>query len=147
MRRSTRIPCLFLLVLLAALPAAAVPPDSAPAAAAPALALDAGACPDVPATVVDFDPAAAPAIGEGEAQPMIGCTASYNCVHGTIVSCSGPVNGTCSASGGGCGSVTCGGQTTWCPGRCAGDHHCLNFCGWENLNSYCDWAGCCECVP
>jgi hypothetical protein len=144
MCRSTLIRCLGLIALLLAAPAVADDPAaSAPAlAAAPALALDGGACPDVPANVTDSG--AAPAIGEGDVQPMIGCTASYNCVHGTIVSCSSPVNNTCSASGGNCGSVTCGGQTTWCPGACAGDHHCARFCDWAP-NSYCDWAGCCVC--
>lgn len=138
MRRSTLVHCLALIALLVALPAAADSP------AAPALTLDAGACPDVPATVVDSGFAAAPAIGEGDSQTVIGCTATYNCVHGTIVSCSSPVNGTCSASGGGCGSVTCGGQTTWCPGRCVGSHHCAIYCDFAP-DAFCDWAGCCDC--
>ncbi len=73
---------------------------------------------------------------------MIGCTASYNCVHGTIVSCSAPVNGTCSSSGARCGSVTCDGQTTWCPGSCRTDIHCFFFC---SSGGYCDEFGCCEC--
>lgn len=142
MCRSIEIRCLALIAFVLALPASAG--AAAPAAPAEPLLLDAGACANVPAEVVDFDPAAAPAIGEGEVQPMIGCTATYNCVHGTIVSCSSPVNGTCFASGGNCGWVSCNGQATVCPGLCSGDHHCARFCDWAP-NSYCDWAGCCVC--
>lgn len=81
-------------------------------------------------------------IHEAATADMIGCTASYNCVHGTIISCSAPVNGTCSSSGAGCGSVTCDGQTTWCPGRCRTDIHCYSFC---SSGGYCDEFGCCDC--
>jgi hypothetical protein len=147
MCRSPLVRCLALVALLAALPAAAdsaAPAVPAVAAAAAPLALDGSACAAAPGKVVDFDPTAAPAIGEGEAQPMIGCTASYNCVHGTIVTCSGPVNGTCSATGAHCGGVTCGGVTTWCPGACYADHHCLRFCGFDP-DMFCDDFDCCEC--
>jgi len=71
-----------------------------------------------------------------------GCTASYNCVHGTIVSCSSPLVGTCISSGAGCGQVTCNGVTTFCPGRCRNDINCLSFCGGEGI---CDEFGCCDC--
>ncbi len=120
----------------------AAPP--APAAAALPAALDGGACAVVPGKVVDYDSGAAPAFGTPEPQPMIGCTAEYNCVHGTTVSCSSPVNGTCQASGAGCGAVFCNGQATWCPGRCIGDHHCAGFCDWDP-EAFCDEFGCCDC--
>lgn len=80
--------------------------------------------------------------------PMIGCTATYNCVHGPILTCNGSVNNSCSSSGGGCGSVTCDGQTTFCPGRCR-QHlpiECWSFCpsiGKEPVG--CDEFGCCIC--
>jgi hypothetical protein len=78
--------------------------------------------------------------------PMqLGCSASYNCVHGTTVSCSSPLVGTCTSSGARCGVVTCQGQSTFCPGYCAGDHHCASFCGWDDPASYCDDYGCCVC--
>ena len=74
-----------------------------------------------------------------------GCKASWLCVHGGSVDCSSPNVGTCSASGGGCGQVTCNGVTTRCPGYCVGDQHCYNFCGGASSpNSYCD-GGCCRC--
>lgn len=108
----------------------------------------------------DLPPAAEPAQGQcGEAaaaelpwqqpnvvQVQLGCSASYNCVHGTIVGCNSPLVGTCISSGAGCGMVSCNGVATWCPGRCAGDHHCANFCGWDKPDSYCDDFGCCVCV-
>ena len=74
----------------------------------------------------------------------LGCEASYNCVHGTTVSCSSPLVGTCTSSGQGCGVVVCNGQTTWCPGRCTGDHHCAVWCGFTP-NASCDEFGCCVC--
>jgi len=58
-----------------------------------------------------------------QAFEAIGCTASYNCVHGTILSCTGSVNGACIASGAHCGAVTCDGNTTRCPGFCVYSHH------------------------
>lgn len=101
------------------------------------LEVDAPASPDEPAR-----PAEGP-----ERFDAIGCTAEYNCVHGTIVSCSASVPGTCISSGGGCGQVTCNGVTTRCPGYCLGDHHCLTFCMAQgSFDGYCDWGGCCVCL-
>ena len=80
---------------------------------------------------------------------LAGCTAEAICVHNppNTISCSSPVNGTCVASGAGCGTVECNGQITRCPGYCLADHHCATFCNlFENPNSYCN-TGCCECVP
>jgi hypothetical protein len=77
----------------------------------------------------------------------IGCTATYNCVHGTIVSCSSPLVGTCTSSGARCGEVTCNGVTTRCPGYCYGDHHCYSFCMSQgSSDGYCDSFGCCVCL-
>lgn len=99
--------------------------------------------------VVDFAPVADTA---GKLDPLhgaeqrLGCTASYNCVHGTIVSCSSPLIGTCESSGQHCGRVTCNGVTTWCPGACYFAHHCIRFCDpFEYPNSYCDNTDCCVC--
>lgn len=79
---------------------------------------------------------------------LSGCSASYICVHGGTVSCTGQVNGTCFASGGGCGWVSCDGEATVCPGRCRPwlPIECWSFCpsiGKDPVG--CDEFGCCIC--
>lgn len=146
MCRSPLIPCLALIALLAALPAAASPADPAPAAAnaaAAALGLDPGACSELEAFVVEYDSAAAPALGKGDSIPASGCYAQAPCIHGGFVSCSSPIGGTCSSSFQGCGRVTCNGVTTRCAGTCVGDHHCAGFCDLAP-DAFCD-LGCCDC--
>jgi hypothetical protein len=82
-----------------------------------------------------------------QAVEELGCTASYSCVHGTIVSCSSPLVGTCTSSGAQCGQVTCNGVTTRCPGYCYGDHQCFRFClDQGSIDGYCDTFGCCVCL-
>ena len=119
-------------------------------ASVPAVLLAAEAAPEPAPPTASAPPAAECAAAVGDLplfQPApiaMTCTAEYNCVHGTIVSCTGPVNGTCQSSGQGCGRVTCNGQTTRCPGTCVGDHHCATFCGFSPTAS-CDEFGCCVC--
>ena len=89
------------------------------------------------------------AVGEmPEPTNMSGCSAWYPCIHGGSVSCTGATNTSCSSSGGGCGSVTCDGETTFCPGRCRTwlPIECESFCpsiGKEPVG--CDEFGCCIC--
>lgn len=84
---------------------------------------------------------------EPEQLNMTGCEASINCVHGGTVSCESPVNNSCESSGQRCGRVTCGGETTWCPGVCLHAFNCATFC-FQNYGSSdgdCDSFGCCVC--
>ena len=110
-------------------PSAKAEPENATAPSQPACAVEQAALPW-------FLPTPTPA--------QLGCYASYNCVHGTIVECSSPLVGTCTSSGQGCGVVVCNGQTTWCPGRCTGDHHCAVWCDFSP-DAHCDDYGCCVC--
>jgi hypothetical protein len=139
--------CLFALLLaslaspaLAAEAAAVLPPaeDQEAATEAPAAERSPGKCGQAAAQLPWQQPNAI--------EVQAGCTATYGCVHGTIVSCSSPTVGTCTSSGVGCGVVVCDGVATWCPGRCHGSHHCASFCGWNRPESYCDDYGCCVCV-
>lgn len=134
--------CLIVL-LLASFPAFA---EDAVPAAEPSAAEAAGALADAAATPEKCGQAQLPWQQPDAVEVQLGCSASYNCVHGTIVGCSSPLVGTCISSGAGCGMVSCNGVATWCPGRCAGSHHCANFCGWDKPDSYCDDFGCCVCV-
>lgn len=131
--------CLFFLNSTLALVAqeAPAPEIEAPAVTEPAPTLEQAAAECAPS-------AAALPWNEPAKNPVLGCTASYNCVHGTIVNCSSPFVGTCTSSGARCGAVTCNGQTTWCPGACNGPQHCASFCDFSP-NAYCDEYGCCVC--
>lgn len=135
--------CVEMLLLLGVVCWIVVPGASAePAASTPSTA---PSVEDFLAWVGDCSAAEGSAEGSAEAPARFdaaGCTASYNCVHGTIISCSSPLVGTCISSGAGCGQVTCNGVTTFCPGRCRTDIHCLSFCGGEGV---CDEFGCCDC--
>jgi hypothetical protein len=123
--------------LLAETPAAEPAPAKVEAGAAPesATAPSPSACAGEQASLPWLLPTPTPAQG---------CYAEYNCVHGTTVSCSSPMVGTCTSSGQGCGVVVCNGQTNWCPGRCIGDHHCATYCDFSP-NASCDDYGCCVC--
>lgn len=81
-----------------------------------------------------------------ETSDLVGCSASYNCVHGGSVSCSAPT-GTCTSSGQRCGRVTCNGTTTWCAGACLHAFNCANFCytNYGSTDGDCDSFGCCVC--
>ena len=74
------------------------------------------------------------------------CSATYPCVHGGSVNCSAPT-GTCSSSGARCGSVTCNGTMTACPGTCMHAFNCANFCytNYGSTDGDCDSFGCCVC--
>lgn len=101
-----------------------------------------------PAESLDGQPLFEVALDTPESADMSGCTASYACVHGGSVSCSGPT-GTCTSSGQGCGVVVCNGVATFCPGACNGnDWSCASFCyqTYGSMDGYCDLTRCCVCL-
>lgn len=86
-------------------------------------------------------------------QPMAGCNAQANCswsawTSPATVSCSSPSPGTCTSSTRWCGSVTCNGVTTKCPGACTGNPKCYWFCFevFGHFDGACDTgSNCCVC--
>jgi hypothetical protein len=120
------------------------------------------AAPEAPAAQPAAQPApaepAAPQPQEGEAGlgagdlfmpdpvEVAGCTAEIYCINTPpdMISCSSATPGTCQSWYGNCGTVSCNGQVTKCPGSCTSGVHCYSLCGF--LQGECEF-GCCKCPP